>query len=71
MNTLITAIAHTAHRIRHRASRVIARLTRKASIKLAVTISLPPFLKIAFDYKADIGTAADETTSRRAIRRTA
>jgi hypothetical protein len=40
------------------------RLTRKAEIKLGITVSLPPFLKFALDYKADIGEPANNDTPR-------
>ena len=58
MTTFIAAIDRTSRSIRRTVYRIAARLTRKASIKLAITISLPPFLKLAIDYKADLSKAA-------------
>jgi hypothetical protein len=42
MNTLIAAIDRTSRGVRRAATNLISRFTRKASIKRAVTISLPP-----------------------------
>lgn len=64
MHTRISAIARTLHRIIHR-------LSRKARIKLGITVSLPPFLKIALDYQADIGEAANDNRPRRGRKRPA
>ena len=66
MTTSIAAFTRTTRRIRGRAKRLIRRLTRKAEIKLCLTISLPPFLKPVLDYKVDIGVPA--TTTRPASR---
>ncbi len=71
MNTSISALTRTVRGIRRATHHLIARLTRKASIKLTVTVSLPPFVKIAFDYKADIGAAANDNQPRRHPRHTA
>ncbi len=57
MNTVISAIARTTRGIRRTFNRFVRRLTRKASIKFALTVSVPPFLKLAIDYTADIGEA--------------
>lgn len=64
MHTKISAIARTLHRILHR-------LSRKARIKLGITVSLPPFLKIALDYSADIGEPANDNKPQRRPHRTA
>jgi hypothetical protein len=57
MTTVISAIARTTRRIRRTFKRLVRRLTRKASIKFGITVSVPPFLKLAIDYTADIGEA--------------
>ena len=61
MTTFISALTRTVRRCAKRLSR---RLTRKAEIKLGITVSLPPFLKFALDYKADIGEPANDDTPR-------
>jgi hypothetical protein len=55
MNTVISAITQTSRSIRRTVNRIARRLTRKASIKLDITVSVPPFLKFVLAYKADIG----------------
>ena len=62
MTTFISAITRIVSRIRRCAKRLSKRLTRNAEIKLGITVSLPPFLKFAFDYKADIGEPANDNT---------
>jgi hypothetical protein len=62
MTPFIAALSRTARSIRHAADRIGRRFIRKAEIKLGITMSLPPFLKFAFDYKADIGGAANDNT---------
>jgi hypothetical protein len=64
MTTFILALTRTVRRIRRSAKRLSQRLTRNAEIKLGITVSLPPFLKFAFDYKADIGEPANDNTPR-------
>ena len=64
MTTFISALTRTVLRIRRNAKRLSRRLTRKAEIKLGITVSLPPFLKFALDYKADIGEPANDDTPR-------
>jgi hypothetical protein len=75
MNTFTAAIDRS---IRGAASSLIGRFTHKASIKLAVTISLPPFVKLAIDYKADLSKPenrlpkpANDNKPRRSRKRTA
>ena len=64
MTTFISALTRTVLRIRRNAKRLSRRLTRKAEIELGITVSLPPFLKFALDYKADIGEPANDDTPR-------
>ena len=54
MTSISAAITRTSRSIRRSAYTLILRLTRKASLKLALTISLPPFVKLAIDCKADL-----------------
>ena len=68
MNAITAAFIRTSRSIRRATTNLLNRLTRKASLKLAVTVSLPPFVKFAIDYKADlskpknrIAEPADET----------
>ena len=64
MTTFISALPRSVRRIRRCAKRLSRRLTRNAEIKLGITVSLPPFLKFALDYKADIGESANDNTPR-------
>ena len=71
MNTATSAITRTSRSIRRAINRRIAgRPTRKASIKLGITISVPPFVMFVFDYKADIGESANDNRRRRNRRQT-
>ena len=65
MNTAISAITRTSRSIRRTIHRIARRLTRKASIDLGITVSVPPFLKFVLSYKADIGQAANDNSHRR------
>jgi hypothetical protein len=71
MDTAISAITRTSRSIRRAVNRIARRLTRKASVKLGITVSVPPFLKFVFDYKADIGEAANDNRPRRKPRQSA
>ena len=71
MNTAIRAITRASRSIRRTFNPIARRLTRKASIKLGITVSVPPFLKFVFDYKADIGDAANDNGRRRKPRQAA
>ena len=54
MNRLVTTIDRTSRGIRASIRSIANRLTRKARIKVSLTISLPPFVKLALDYSADL-----------------
>jgi hypothetical protein len=71
MNTAISAITRTSRSIRRTVNRIARRLTRKASIKLGLTVSVPPFFKFVLDYKSDIDEAANDNSHRRKPRQTA
>jgi hypothetical protein len=78
MNTFTAAIVRTSRSVRRAATNLITRFTRKASINLAITISLPPFVKLAIDYKADLSKPenrlpkpANDNKPRRSRKRTA
>ncbi len=78
MNMFTAAIVRTSRSIRRAATNLISRLTRQASINLAITISLPPFVKLAIDYKADLSKpenrrpkSANDNKPRRSRKRTA
>jgi len=49
MNTFIVAIVRTRRNIRRGPTNPISRFTRKVSINLALTTSLPAFVKLAID----------------------
>jgi hypothetical protein len=71
MNTANLAITRTSSSIRRAVNRIARRLTRKASIKLGITVSVPPVVKLVFDYKADIGEPANDNRPRRKCRQPA
>ena len=80
MDTFTAAIVRTSRSVRRAATNLMSRFTRKASIKLAITItiSLPPFVKLAIDYKADLSKPenrlpkpANDNRPRRSRKRTA
>jgi hypothetical protein len=54
MNPIIAAFDRTSRSLRRTARSLTSRVTRKASLKLVLTISLPPFVKLAIDYKVDL-----------------
>lgn len=60
MNTAISALTRTAHDIRRAITRLATRLTRRAEIKVRISFSVPPFLKLVVDYKADLREAAND-----------
>jgi len=62
---MTTTIAAPIRGIRRFIHRLVARLTRRATIKLAITASLPPFLKIVFDYEVKAPPANDNRRHRR------
>ena len=65
MNPLISALTRTARSLRRSFKRIAQRLTRKAKIKLGLTFSLPPFVKVVFDYQADLGEPANDNRRRK------
>ena len=78
VNTAISAITRTSRSIRHAVNRIARRLTRKASISLGITVSVPPFVKLALSYKADLSKPgnripkpANDNKPRRSTRRRA
>jgi hypothetical protein len=71
MNPLISAITRTARSLRRSVHRIAQRLTRKAKIRLGLTFSLPPFVKVVFDYQADLGEPANDNRTGRKPRHTA
>ena len=71
MNTAHSTLARTGGSLRRAISHIACRLTRKASISIGVTVSAPPFLRLALDYKADIGKAANDNKRRRKPRQSA
>jgi len=60
MNTAISALTRTAHDIRLAITRLATRLARRAEIKVRISFSVPPFLKLVVDYKADLRQAAND-----------
>ncbi len=63
MNTAISALTRTAHSIRGAISCLVTRLTRRAEIKVRLSVSVPPVLKLVVDYKADLRVAANDNNS--------
>ena len=60
---MTTAISALTRNIRRHTRRLVARPTRRATIKLAITTSLPPFLKIVFAY--EVKAAANDNGRHR------
>jgi hypothetical protein len=54
MNSITAVFIRTSRSIRRATNNLLNRFTRKASLKLSVTVSLPPFVKFAIDYTADL-----------------
>lgn len=78
MNSITAAFVRTSRSIRRATASLLDRLTRKASLKLAVTVSLPPFVKFSLDYRADLSRSekrsqrsANDNKARRSSRRQA
>jgi len=63
MNTAISALIRSAHSICRAITRLVTRLTRRAEIKVRISVSVPPFLKLVVDYKADLRVAANDNNS--------
>jgi hypothetical protein len=42
---------------------MVTRLTRRAEIEVRLSVSVPPFLKLVVDYKADLRVAANDNNS--------
>ena len=59
MNTAISALTRIARNIRRGITRLARRLTRRADIKVRISVSVPPFLQLVVDYKADLREAAN------------
>lgn len=64
MTTTLRALAHLSRRVTARFHRLFNRLTRKAELTLAITVAIPPFLKMEAHYKADVGTPANDNHRR-------
>ena len=60
MNTAISALTRTAHDIRRAITRLATRLTRRAEIKVRLSVSVPPFLKLVVEYNVDLRPAAND-----------
>ena len=64
MTTTFKALAYLSRRIAARFHRLFNRLTRKAELTLAITVAIPPFLKMEVHYKKDFGTPANDNHRR-------
>jgi hypothetical protein len=64
MTTTIKALAKLSRRVATRFHRLFNRLIRKAELTLALTVAIPPFLKIEVRYKKDFGTSANDNHRR-------
>ena len=54
MNTAISALTRTAHSIRGAISCLVTRLTRRAEIKVRLSVSADRVPKLVVDYRADL-----------------
>ena len=64
MTTTIKTLANLSCRVAASFHRLFNRLTRKAELTLALTVAIPPFLKMEVRYKKDFGTPANDTHRR-------
>jgi len=60
MNTAISVLTRVARNIRRAITRLARRLTHRAQVKVRISVSVPPFLKLVVDYKADLREAAND-----------
>ena len=60
MNTAISALIRSAHSICRAVGRLVTRLTRRAELKVSISVSVPPFLKLVVEYNADLRPAAND-----------
>ena len=67
MNLVSSTLKHIAHRS-HRLARAFHRqfngLTRRAELTLAITVAIPPFLKVEVGYKKNFGKPANDNNRR-------
>jgi len=64
MTTTLEALANLSRRVATRFHRLFNRLTRKAELSLAITVAIPPFLKMEVHYKKDFGKPANNNHRR-------
>lgn len=60
MTTTLEALANLSRHVATRFHRLFNRLTRKAELTLAISVAIPPFLKMEVHYKKDFGTPAND-----------
>ena len=60
MNTAISALTRIARNIRRAITRLVTRLTRRGKVKVSISVSVPPILKLVFDYRADLRAASND-----------
>lgn len=68
MTTTISALATLSRRVARSFHRLLARPIRKATLAVTVTVAVPPFIKVAVTYKADLGKAANDNRPQRGPR---
>jgi hypothetical protein len=71
MIAMLNRHASLNHRVARSFRRLFARLTRQATLDLACTVAVPPFIKIAIAYKSDLGEPANDNRPRRRSHRSA
>jgi hypothetical protein len=64
MTTTFKALANLSRRVAARFHKLFNRLTRKAELTFAVTVAIPPFLKMEVRYKKDFGKPANDNHRR-------
>lgn len=64
MTTTLEALANLSRHVAPRFHRLFNRLTRKAELTLAISVAIPPFLKMEIHYKKDFGTPANDNHRR-------
>jgi hypothetical protein len=60
MKQLIAFLRSTGRSLRRHTTRLIAMLQHRGSLRISVTVFLPPFIRITFGYTAEIGSKANK-----------
>jgi hypothetical protein len=65
MTTTVEALAKLSRRVARNFHRLFSRIFRKAELSFGLTIAIPPFVKMEFNYKKPSVPANDNRRARR------